>query len=83
MERRRLTRKIAKSPSKKPGAFRNFDVRNAPFLLSGKREIFPKTRLFDAVERFVERQETVRRGEEFQDVRDAFRMLTGALVDAL
>lgn len=82
MERRRLTRK--KTPlRKRKGAFRNFDVRNAPFLLSGKREIFPKTRLFDAVERFVERQETVRRGEEFQDVRDAFRMLPGAFIDAL
>ena len=68
---------------KRKGAFRNFDVRNAPFLLSGKREIFPKTRLVDPIERVVERQKPVRRGEKFQDVRDAFRMLTGALVDAL
>lgn len=43
----------------------------------------PNARSFVADERFVERQKSVRRGEEFQDVRDALRTFPRSFVDAL
>lgn len=92
MERRRLTRKKP-TVRKRKGAFRNFRVRNAPFLLGSSKRVFfilegmrklPKTtRLVDPIERVVERQEPVGRGEKFQNVRDAFRTFASPFVDAL